>query len=273
MARQLRDIRSVSISEEVEITPDLSAILRDLESDPPRVEQAQRRLERLITALDSAPGGVAEAETALSEVMARPEFRRNEQESPGESLGHRIEEILRWPFEKLADGFDWLDRRFGGSSEEGDSGSDRWIILGGIWFLIMVALGLVVRRRSRESSRSRPVSSRALTSDQPLPAKPAQALRQEANRLAEAGQFRLALRSLYLATLFQWHDRSRIGFNRTLTDHEILEKAVSRGENQAAVLQPVVQRFEGHWFGRIPCGPREYQEFTELADAAWEPSR
>ncbi len=88
---------------------------------------------------------------------------------------------------------------------------------------------------------------RRLASGEELPLT-ANAARQQAATLAAAGNYREAVRQLYLSALLALEERNLLTYDRSLTNREVLAQL----RDQTAVqnhLQPVVETFDNVWYG------------------------
>jgi len=81
---------------------------------------------------------------------------------------------------------------------------------------------------------------------------------------AAAGQYRDAVRALYLATVLYLDDREKVPFDPTLTNREHLGVA-SKEARLLELLRPLVLAFDSAWYGRRACTPTEFEECCQLA--------
>ncbi|PKM79804.1 MAG: hypothetical protein CVU89_16425 [Firmicutes bacterium HGW-Firmicutes-14] len=88
-------------------------------------------------------------------------------------------------------------------------------------------------------------------------------LREMAVRFAEAGDYRNAVRHLYLSLLLFMDKRSLISFRQSKTNGEYLRelRTVSGDTDGFAVMSNF---FERKWYGMEQCGIDDYQEFTTM---------
>lgn len=78
----------------------------------------------------------------------------------------------------------------------------------------------------------------------------------------QAGDYRAAVRYLYLAALLTLDERGLIRYDRTLTNREHLAQIADRRELFDA-LRPVVNTFERVWYGFAVISEVEYREYRE----------
>lgn len=88
------------------------------------------------------------------------------------------------------------------------------------------------------------------------------ALRQ-AQSLSRKGDYRLALRYLYLSTLLLLSDRGLIQYDRTRTNREYLQN-VGHNPQLRATLQEIVEIFDRTWYGLSPPDAKTYDRFEAL---------
>lgn len=83
----------------------------------------------------------------------------------------------------------------------------------------------------------------------------------EAAASASAGDFRTALRLVYLAVLLRLDEREVIRFDRAGTNWEYLSALKARPELHAA-LRPVTLTFDRKWYGHEAASESDYESFV-----------
>jgi hypothetical protein len=264
---ELRGIEPVTLDDGTTVTPDLTLVVAALEAEPPDVAAAQAGIDSMIDALDLAEaGGVANPNGALStldEVLARDEFQPEPEEDESRSLWVRF---LGWVNSVLDSFFGWLDRIIGGQGGEGSPGSIALALAGILVIVGIVAFAVRSVRESMTPGVTRLADGRSAEAHYTS----AEA-RAEAERLFAAGEYRAALRLLYLATLIRWEEAGRLRFDRSLTNREVVARVTMQGDaSLLEQLTPLVDRFDRAWYGGAPCTADDYTTFASLADRAWE---
>lgn len=222
---------------------------------------------RLVQGQLAAAGGdrTAARLARLEAVLAQPQFAGLAQ---GPTLLERLGEWLRTLFEWLGG---VLPRPAGGSGSPIPSGAAEgiaWLVagLGGVAVAILLSYwltrllgGFVAEaeaRRRREAGAEEPLT--------------AVSARRQAQAQAQAGQYRQAVRSLYLSALLHLEERGLVRADRSLTNREYLAQAAV-AEEVRRHLQPVVQTFDAVWYGvREPDGEtfaRYQREIDALNEA------
>jgi hypothetical protein len=82
----------------------------------------------------------------------------------------------------------------------------------------------------------------------------------QAGTLAAGGDYRAAIRYLYLSTLLLLDERRALRYDRSLTNREVLAQIAS-DEALVERLRPVVDEFDRVWYGFAPVDEAEYEEY------------
>src|SRR5262249_55824162 len=82
-----------------------------------------------------------------------------------------------------------------------------------------------------------------------------------AQELSGGGDFRAAVRYLYLSTLLRLEEHGLLRYDRSLTNREYL-KRVAHDPNLVAVLRDVVEVFDRVWYGYQPLDATAYQRYA-----------
>lgn len=230
----LSEIDSVTLAsgETVRIAP----LLGD-SNTPFDVEAARLRLQIVATQLDAAGADrTAERLAVLDEVLAGPQFQRRE------SL---LDQFRRWLsnlFERLAP--DVQPGITPSPLDERTAQVAGWSVIGGaaalLLFLMVRWLQTVLRAFVRDARRTE-------QNGDALPATLAEA-RQAASRYAQSGDYRSAVRHLYLAALLTLQERRIVPSDPSFTNREVLERTPGDHPSHEP-LQLVVDVFDDVWYG------------------------
>jgi len=98
-----------------------------------------------------------------------------------------------------------------------------------------------------------------------LPASAAQA-RSQAGLLAESGNYREAVRRLYLAALLRLRERELIRFESSQTNREVLA-AIPPSSPARGHLEPVVETFDRVWYGVQEPDAQTFAAYSQEIDA------
>ncbi len=232
--RRLSTVEQVELlsGEAMPVTPLLGAA--DAELDAP---VAQLRLQTVATQLDAAPADQSAARLAvLDKVLAGAAFQQQE------SL---LDQLRRWLANLFAQ---WAGapQSSGVPSLAGEAAAQvaGWSILvmsaGLLLFLLTRWLQTVLRAFVGDA-----VAAREGAGD--LPATPA-AARAAAGRFAQDGDYRAAVRQLYLAALLTLQDRRVVVRDPSLTNREMLARTPAAHPAHAPLAE-VVTIFDDVWYG------------------------
>ncbi len=86
-----------------------------------------------------------------------------------------------------------------------------------------------------------------------------------ADELAARGEYRDAVRSLYLALLSRLHRDGAILYDETLSNWDYLRQFRGRAEWKAP-FRELTRRFDFAWYGNLPVGVEGYHEFRALTE-------
>lgn len=182
-----------------------------------------------------------EALELLEEILERPEFQWEEER---ETLLQRL-----WM---------WLARRlFNLIPDVAPSGrivSTVLAALGGAALLSVLGyIVLRIRRQVKENVEFEPLSDESQWRD-------ADHALADAQSVAEQGDYRLALRYLYLSSLLSLHERGLITYDRTRTNLEYLQSVKHRPQ-LAETLGKIVEVFDRSWYGLRAPDYETYKQF------------
>ncbi len=195
----------------------------------------RNRLRALRDAL--APLAANEAERAqLRDIFNRPPFLVFD--NPFSAIWR---EVMRW----------WRE----GTRGVGDalfSGRD-WLALGGLAVMIGVIVFFVRNlRRNIAAEESLPTQGEAvLTAREALT---------RAQSFVAAGDYRAAMRLLYLAALLSLDERGVLKYDPSWTNREHVH-ALAKHPALASALAPIVETFDRVWYGFANVTPDEFAEF------------
>ncbi|MBZ4417145.1 DUF4129 domain-containing protein [Myxococcus sp. RHST-1-4] len=86
-----------------------------------------------------------------------------------------------------------------------------------------------------------------------------------ADELAARGEYREAVRSLYLALLSRLHRDGAILYDVTLSNWDYLRQFRGRAEWKSP-FRELTRRFDFAWYGNVPVGAEGYREFRALTE-------
>jgi hypothetical protein len=232
-----------------EVMPvDHSWFVAALRASEPDLEAVSARLAALVGELASWPPGIVapDAFERLAGILARPEFQP------------RQEPDLNPLLERLAELLDFLP----------DLPSLPWLgnllVVAGLALLAAivayVAAGLLGSFAAQAEVEVEGAGAEPLTAGQAL---------SRSREMAMAGDYRTAVRLLYLSTLLLLEERNLLRYDRTLTNREYLRQ-VADNASLVGALRPVVDTFDEVWYGQVEPGAGDYEAYVQQVDRVRE---
>jgi hypothetical protein len=174
-----------------------------------------------------------------TEVFNRPEFKPKEPGAGG------------WFWRQIRDFFIWLGSLYDGSPFL------FWVMLIGCLLLLALMIGLmayqirsafVLGGRSGAAARDQAAHRLRLSV----------AHREEADRLAAAGDYTEAVRYLFLSLIYRFDERGRVSLHKDYTNREYLDLVGDRLPVRDA-LRVMVDTLDDHWYAQRPCDRERYE--------------
>jgi hypothetical protein len=243
------EVREVILADGTVIPVDHSFLVSQLRADPPDLERLMGLLTTLLAARDAGePARLGGAEmTKLADILAREEFQWAEEDSRPSWLEQLWRRFQAWLRRLLPDD---------GPLAEGDSFLSYLLTALGTLILVLT-LGYIVRSLAINFVSETAIAGDGADGREFLTA--VSALKQ-AQTLSEAGDYRAAVRYLYLSALLSLEERGLLRYNRSLTNREYL-RSVAHLPGLAIVLRDVVDVFDRVWYGYQPLDQVTYQQY------------
>jgi hypothetical protein len=243
------EVREVILADGTVIPVDHSFLVSQLRADPPDLERLMGLLTTLLAARDAGePARLGGAEmTKLADILEREEFQWAEEDSRPSWLEQLWRRFQAWLRRLLPDD---------GPLAEGDSFLSYLLTALGTLILVLT-LGYIVRSLAINFVSETAIAGDGADGREFLTA--VSALKQ-AQTLSEAGDYRAAVRYLYLSALLSLEERGLLRYNRSLTNREYL-RSVAHLPGLAIVLRDVVDVFDRVWYGYQPLDQVTYQQY------------
>ena len=223
-----------------------------LQADPPDPKRVLALVATHLAARDQWEQVPASPQdlVALREILARPEFQWETPEPTW--LEKLIQQIQDWVWE-------WLNRLFGGRQLDIPNSPLVYVIAGSIVIILALVIGFFLRGLLANLVAETTAPADPHAGDEDLSA---EAALQRAQALSGAGDYRTAVRYLYLSALLLLEERGLLRYNRTLTNREYL-RSVSHLPELSAILRDVVEVFDQVWYGYHPLDEGAYARYAE----------
>jgi len=227
-----------------------------------RTESLARIGERLLALserldeFDKGSGVVKKDEDKgrLADFLRRPEY--NKTASEGSALERLWMRFLRWLFSLFP------------KSQPLQPGSSRFLSAVAQVIVVLVGLALIAfliwkfaprflrhRKKKKQKREARIVLGERLEPDQT-----SADLLAQAESLARSGDLRAAIRKAYIAFLCELADRKMISLAQHKTNRDYLSSVHERASLYAS-MRKLTNSFEVHWYGLIPAGENDWNEF------------
>lgn len=249
LADQVAEITAVSLptGQIIPITQShLQTMLANPNLDPAIIA---RHLQNQLDSRHQWPPALVDRldQQTLDSILNRPEFQYPLQEPTWwEQLWERVQ---LWFWEQISQ----LSPQISASN---------WLT-GFILFITSLIIGLVLFFVLRRLwANFTPEAHLNLNHDPHLDNITADIALQRAQESSTAGDYRQAVRYLYLSTLLLLEERDLLRYDRALTNREYLNRLAHRPD-LAAILQDVVDVFDRVWYGYQPLSEGEYGRFSD----------
>ena len=230
---------------------------RDPQSKKAKLAEIGDRLAALDAALIRAAetstdkAGGEQTRARLREILSHREYNEKE-ESRLAAFIRKIYNKVRDFMGELRDAIGRMLGKLFGSAAEGSVVSKILVILVVALFLFFILrLAMKIKPR-RKAARKRTVLGEEIEAS----ATPGD-LFDAAMAAAQSGDFRGAVRKLYISLLYELSERSLIELDESATNHEYLAR-LSRFEPLVAPVSAMTDRFDVSWYGMFPTSQEEF---------------
>lgn len=200
----------------------------------------------------------------LDEILRRPEFQKPDDKN--KTYAQRLyDDFVKW----------WRDFWRGTEpdiAEEIVNSPDTVSSLSQILQIVVIALalgiiGFIIWRfvlpfvqSNRKIAKSKKNEPRIVLGEQLLPNETADDLFTQADKLAQNGEVRAAIRKGYIALLCELNDRKVLGLAKHKTNRDYL-RDVQKDFNLHSSMKGMTSSYENHWYGFVPANEEDWQEF------------
>jgi hypothetical protein len=225
-------------------------LIKMMRTVPPDLERLDDLLASLLNAQQIAPSGVFSSAdlVPLKEILARPEFQWAEpaQNPVSEWLQKIFDVISRWANEILGLTFDV-------------AGSDVTAVI--LTALLMVVFFFVFRTLFTDFLNEVKMNAEN-GEEEPLTADAAFA---KAQQLSRGGDYRSAVRYLYLSTLLILDERGVMRYDRSKTNREYL-RSVANSPELSKPLEEVIEVFDNVWYGYHSLEEDTFKHYSDRVE-------
>lgn len=250
LASQWESVSAVELSDKSVMQVDPAFLVAELRNDPPDLEHLKNLLDALLRAHDEYPHKVFTIQDIepLNEILARPEFQWVEQQSTA---------APDWVNSMLEAFFNFMERLAFGLQNMLYYG--RVPIIAAAVLLFLFSLYYISRSLSRNLVRE---AQLAAESDDGADLLSSRAAMQRAQTLSSQGDYRNAVRYLYLSSLLILDEQGLLRYDRSRTNREYL-RSVSSQPQLAGSLRDVIDVFDRVWYGFEAVDEETYRSYVE----------
>jgi hypothetical protein len=242
--------------------------LADGQERSDKLDEASGRLRALRNDLDrilSQPGAdSAAAREKLREIRSRPEFLKKGDDPLTafiKKIRKEVMDFLTKVYTKL------IELLFGNNS--GASWVYRGIVIAGLLGALYLAFRMLRRIKRAPKKRQK---KRTVLGEEIEAGATSNDLADAALEAAKAGDFRGAVRKLYISLLYELSERNLIELEPNATNREYLAK-VSRFQPLVAPMRYLTDRFDYFWYGMFPSSAEDFSVFHARYNEAMESVR
>ncbi len=253
LADEWLGVSEVRLDDGTVVAVDISFLVASLRVDPPELERLEGLLGALLEAHEAYPQNVFDLSDldSLKAILSQPEFQ------------WRPNPIGEW-LQKMWDKFmEWLDRLFGGNgggSVTVRGGTTPFTVLALI--LLLLILAYIFRGLFADLVGESALEPLDQDNDSHLTSETAL---KKAQTFSASGDYRTAVRYLYLSSLLMLDERGLLRYDRSRTNREYIHN-VTAHPNLARPLRSVVEVFDRVWYGFEPLDEPAYREYAEEVD-------
>ena len=233
-----------------------------------RLNEAVGRLraldDHLRRAVAAASGEVADPRDKIRDILSRPAYQPEQETLVGVFVKKVLRKIRGFISEIYSALTRLLERLLGASANGGWIPTLLLLVVLAAALLIAVQLLRRLRRPRAKRKKTRLVLGEEISADST-----SRELAEAGLAAARAGDFRTAVRKLYVSLLYELGERNLIELEDSATNHEYLSKA-SRLSGLAGPMRHLTDRFDYVWYGMFSSSEDDFAAYLERYEEAME---
>jgi hypothetical protein len=207
---------------------------------------------------------IADPRDKIRDILSRPAF----QPEPETPVGAFIKKVLRKVRSFVGEIYSaltrLLERLFGSSADAGWFSNLVLVLVLAAAVIIAVRFAGRLRRPQARRKKTRLVLGEEIAVDGT-----SRELAEAGLAAARAGDFRTAVRKLYVSLLYELSERNLIELEESATNHEYLRRA-SRLSGLAGPMRYLTDRFDYVWYGMFPSSADDFAAYLARYEEAME---
>lgn len=252
LADQWSRIDTLTLPDKTSTPLDASFLVSQLHQRPYDLNQLIQRFTDLQDARSLSTTrtfGAADL-NALQPILQRPEFQWDRPPSPLEDLWNQFITRIK----------KWFNDLFGGNEVRIPIPSELFSIGAGV--ILLIILLYVFRNLFSDFFIDAAAKDEQMAGDELLTAESAL---QKAKDISKGGDYRTAVRYLYISSLLTLDERGLMRFDRSKTNREYL-RSVAAFPQLSAPLRDVIDVFDRVWYGFQSLDEDSFQHYAEKVD-------
>ena len=241
------------------------------ESDPQRRNAVLNEVAGRLRALDehlrraeaAASGETENSRDKINEILSRRAY----QPEPETAIGGFVKRVFRKVRGFIGEVYSsltrLLERLFGVSAQS--AWFSNIVLIAVLAAATIAAVAMIRRRRRRPTKRKK--KTRTVLGEEIAEDSTSSELAEAGLAAARAGDFRTAVRKLYVALLYELAERNLIELDDSATNHEYLKK-VSRFAALASPMTFLTDRFDYVWYGMFPSTEEDFAAYLSKYEEA-----
>ena len=252
LASQWDQVTAVEMPDHRVVPVDSSYLVKELKNESPDSRRLGNLLDALLKAHANYPQNVFTVEDteSLKTILARPEFQWEQ--------GSAVE-LPKWLQDLLDRFFNFWDQLIARASMLVYEGRYLLIVAAAIFFVFIL---LYISRNLAQNLVGETELAVEGESDELLTSRGAL---KRAETLSMKGDYRSAIRYLYLSSLLVLDEQGLLRYDRSRTNREYLRSVSSKPE-LAEPLKDVINVFDRVWYGFESVDEQEYQSYVEQVE-------
>lgn len=244
---------------------------KDPQQSIARLNEAVGRLRALDDHLRRADGAdpneAAGPRDKIREILSRPAYQPEQETAVGAFVRRVLRKVRGFVGEVYSALARLLERVFGASANGGWISNLMLIVVLAAAVIVAARLARKLRRPQTKRKKTRLVLGEEIAADGT-----SRELAEAGLAAARAGDFRTAVRKLYVSLLYELSERNLIELEESATNHEYLSKA-SRLSGLASPMRYLTDRFDYVWYGMFPSSEEDFAAYRARYDEAMERAR
>jgi hypothetical protein len=226
-----------------------------------------RALDEHLRRAETASNQQGSSRDKIREILDRPAYQPEQETAIGGFMKRILRKVRGFVGEILSALGRLIERVLGSSSSNGWVSKLVLLLVAGGALLVGARLIRRVRVPKSKRKKTRTVLGEEIAADGT-----SHNLAEAGLAAARAGDFRTAIRKLYVSLLYELFERNLIELDESATNHEYLKK-VSRFSGLVGPMRYLTERFDYVWYGMFPSSESDFAAYLESYEKAMQGAR